>query len=105
MTWRSAEKKDVAQESSQGQVRSYWDRMHVRDVCGCSGCSVAGIQVMVERAGLESPRAPVYAVQGGFMPEGRFQRPLGGWERSRQGNMDVGLTIQDHSHKSLQTPR
>ena len=65
-----------------------------------SACSVAGIQVGVERAGPESPLGPIHSVQGGFLAEGRFRRPLGGWEESRQGNVGVGLRIQDRSHKA-----
>lgn len=70
---------DVAQESSPGQVRSYVDRTHVRDLCCWGEFSVAGIQGTVEWAGAESLLAALYSGQGGFL------RPSGRWERKRLG--------------------
>lgn len=91
---------DVAQESSPSQASSYVGRTHVRDMCRWGGFLVAEIQVRVERAGAESQLTPVYSVQGGFLPGGKFLTPLAGWERSSPGNMDMGLGTQDCSHNS-----
>lgn len=97
---RGERRTDVAQESSPGQASSYVGRTHVRDMCRWGGFLVAEIQVRVERAGAESQLTPVYSVQGGFLPGGKFLRPLAGWERSSPGNVDMGLGTQDCSHNS-----
>lgn len=76
---------DVAQESSPGQMRSYMDGTHVRDLCCWGGCSVAGIQGTVEWAGAQSLLTALYSGQGGFLPGRRFLRPSGRWKRKRLG--------------------
>lgn len=63
-----------------------------------------GFQVRVERAGPESPPPLIYSMQVGFLWEGRFLKPFGGWERNWLGKMseyqDAGLRIKDFSHKA-----
>lgn len=94
MTWRPVGKEDIAQESSQGWVSSSMDRLYVSSKCRWGGCSVAGIQVRVERAGAESPLAPIYSVQGSFLPVGRLLKP---WEHEREAGW--GAWIGDREYR------
>ena len=72
------------------------DKMLLGDVC------VWG-QVRVERAGPESP-LPLFPSMQGFLWEGQFLKPLGGWERNWLGKMgenkDVGLRRKAFSHSA-----
>lgn len=87
---REERRTDIAQERSPGQLRSYVDRTHVSDMCRWGGCSVAGIQVTVERAGAESPLTPIYSGQGGFLPEGEVSEALGRMGGKQAGECGYG---------------